>query len=174
MNKKGFTLIELLATIIVLAIVVGITIPVTINGVNKAKKKQEDILISNIKSAVTNYNIECSYKHYDYCPGGLGHSFANKEITLKELAIYGFLSFEETDDNGDPIIKNPYNSVNSSVNCNYMSDDECNDVSNCEIWIYTNDGLYGAPPVSFCSATSCSVTDSRCTFLVDGIGEVPE
>ena len=39
LNRKGFTLVELLAVIIILAIVVGITIPAVLTTTNKAKEK---------------------------------------------------------------------------------------------------------------------------------------
>ena len=39
LNRKGFTLVELLAVIIILAIVVGITIPAVLTTTQKAKEK---------------------------------------------------------------------------------------------------------------------------------------
>lgn len=39
LNRKGFTLVELLAVIIILAIVVGITIPAVLTTTKKAKEK---------------------------------------------------------------------------------------------------------------------------------------
>ncbi len=39
LNRKGFTLVELLAVIIILAIVVGITIPAVLNTINSSRKQ---------------------------------------------------------------------------------------------------------------------------------------
>ena len=47
LNKKGFTLVELLAVIIILAVVVGITIPAVLTAVNDAQKKQFETASKN-------------------------------------------------------------------------------------------------------------------------------
>ncbi len=59
MKKNGFTLIELLATLIILALVVGISI-VGINvSMTNAKKNTEKVFIKSLKDAVESY-IETS------------------------------------------------------------------------------------------------------------------
>ena len=55
MNRKGFTLIELLAVIIVLALVLTITIPTSINAYKKAKLKTEAVFVSRISGVVDEY-----------------------------------------------------------------------------------------------------------------------
>ncbi len=156
MNRRGFTLVELLATIIVLAVVVGITIPVTINGINKAKKKQQDILVANIQSAVANLNTECAGDSFSLC----SELSKNRPITLSELAEFGFLSFDKTDSSGKPIIENPYNEINADITCGK----NCIDVSNCKIYIHTH-GTYG-----FCSPVEslCGAIPDKCKFLISG------
>ena len=52
MNRKGFTLVELLAVIIILAIVVGITIPAVLTTTNNAKKKAFGVAVSTIQSYI--------------------------------------------------------------------------------------------------------------------------
>ena len=164
MNKKGFTLIELLATIIILAIVAGITIPVAISMVNKSKLKLERELVSNVKTAVYNYYTECYGETSVTIPFCWSTIEATKTATLSQIAEYGFLSYDKTDpETGKPIIENPYNSINPNITCD-EEDEECNDVSSCEIYIYNN-GTYG-----FCAPVSsggqiCSNIPDKCKFL---------
>ena len=59
---KGFTLIELLATIVVLALVMGISIFVAINILGNSKEKSYQVTINNIKDKGNDYLIENSDK----------------------------------------------------------------------------------------------------------------
>ena len=50
MNNKGFTLVELLGTIVILAIIVGISSYSIITVLNNTKKKNYQFLVDKIKS----------------------------------------------------------------------------------------------------------------------------
>lgn len=131
MNRKGFTLIELLVTIIVLSVVVGITIPVTLSVINNAKEKEFKLLLDNIKSAALNLSMECnsddSLELCSYIDDTTG-------ITLRDLALNGFLSYESGSGNRISVI-NPKTNEN---------------VSNCKIKV-NSDGTYNNVNCSFIS-----------------------
>ena len=55
MNNKGFTLVELLATIVVLAIVAGITFGIINADFGKAKEKTEEVFVDTIRDAIKIY-----------------------------------------------------------------------------------------------------------------------
>ena len=59
-NNKGFTLIELLATIAILAIVVSITLYVSLNAIEKSREKSYKVTINNIEKEAANYLLENS------------------------------------------------------------------------------------------------------------------
>ena len=59
-NNKGFTLIELLATIAILAIVISITLYVSLSAIEKAKEKSYKVTINNIEKEAANYLLENS------------------------------------------------------------------------------------------------------------------
>ena len=55
MNKKGFTLVELLATLLVLAIIMGIVLVSTTGGFGKAKERTEAIFVDTLRDAMDVY-----------------------------------------------------------------------------------------------------------------------
>ena len=57
MNKKGFTLVELLATITIMLIIASIAIPTGIKFIQRADKKQYEILEKQIVSAASKYYV---------------------------------------------------------------------------------------------------------------------
>ena len=61
MNNGGFTLVELLATIVLLALVIGIA-SYSINAIIKnSQEKNYQLLINNIYDATEVYYQECKY-----------------------------------------------------------------------------------------------------------------
>lgn len=66
LNRKGFTLIELLAVIVVLAIVLVVTIPSFIAGMNSSKEKQ----LQNAADTVTTWFT----KQYELATIGIDNS----------------------------------------------------------------------------------------------------
>ena len=90
LNRKGFTLVELLAVIIILAIVVGITIPAVLTTVDKARKEAfqtaadtaADWLDRQYQSYLigdeTLSAVDAAYKLY--CPNGGACTTSNDEL----------------------------------------------------------------------------------------------
>ena len=81
MNRKGFTLVELLATIVVLAIVVGISVPSVTGIIRKSKEKSEMAFIETIKDAMDVY-ISSSARtlNYNTCGGNTNYEYINIEF----------------------------------------------------------------------------------------------
>lgn len=70
-NNKGFTLVELLAVIIILAIVVGITVPAVLTTINNTRKKSFNVAVRTIQDYIqrqydmTNLTEEFRGNNYD-------------------------------------------------------------------------------------------------------------
>ena len=67
-NNKGFTLVELLAVIVVLSIVLGLTVYIALNAINKAKEKSYQVTINNIEKEAGNYLFEMKDKLFYVSP----------------------------------------------------------------------------------------------------------
>ena len=125
MNKKGYTLVELLATLIVLSIVIGITIPIALNVINNSKEKDLELIKKNISDAAVNLVNECNFD--DSFEDGLSKKICDKLskdelllVQVQDLIVRGFLTYEEKNgeyDSNHPddtgyIIKNPVSNKN--------------------------------------------------------------
>ena len=123
-NNLGFTLVELIATIVILALVMGISTYSISAIINNAKEKNYQLLINNIKDAAETYYQECKFNEYtndivNFC------IFDDKDLitTLGELVMYGYLKSNDPDSSSSQRIFNP-------------KDDE--DITNCQIKITNN------------------------------------
>lgn len=119
-NEKGFTLVELLATVLILALLVGIGTYSITRVINNSKKKNMDLLIGNIQDGAEIYYNECKY-------GGSELEICNKEsITLGDLVDNDFITGNGKDaDTGNEILVNP--------NTNKL-------IGDCVIGVSYNDG----------------------------------
>lgn len=117
MNRKGFTLIELLATIILLALVVGISSYAITTLIQNSKNKNYDLLISNIKDASELYYQECRYGDVSGidCTKKADGSY---QVSLGALVNYGYLKGNDTVKSENTIVNGKYTIVNPKDNQN--------------------------------------------------------
>lgn len=107
MNNKGFTLVELLGTIVILAIIVGVSSYSIITVLSNAKKKNYELLIDEIKKASEAYYQECVYGN---------KCLYTEDISLGYLVSNGYLSSNDKDDNLiNPITKENISSCTITV-----------------------------------------------------------
>ena len=116
LNRKGFTLVELIATLLILALVVGIGSYTITYIIKSSKEKNYQLLISEIKNAVEEYHIECRY-------GDNGITCDN-EITLGFLVSNGYLKGNLATEGGSLELVNPLNDkVITRCNISYSYSD---------------------------------------------------
>ena len=80
-GNKGFTLVELIATVVLLALVMGIGAYSITNVINNSREKDYQLLIKNIKDSVELYYQECKFVDNN----------CDSEITLGYLVTNGYL-----------------------------------------------------------------------------------
>ena len=164
MNNKGFTLVELLATILILALLIGIGTYSITTIINNAKDRNYQLLITNIKDAAEAYYQECRYepasKYQQYVYGynqgeddetnGKGiicklDAEKNYQTTLGDLVKYGFLKGNaKNDDDYKYSVSNPY-------------DEE--DISTCKISISFSNGHVHVNAIPSNTTQSCPTDD---------------
>ena len=95
-NKKGFTLIELLATIAILAIVVSITLYVSLGAIEKSKEKSYKVTINNIQKEAANYLLENSDRLF-FISDTKDLSVEYQCITVQNLIDMGYFNEDITE-----------------------------------------------------------------------------
>lgn len=112
LGRKGFTLIELIATIVILAIIMGIGAYVITGLINDSKEKNYQLLLKEVRSAVEGYYQECMDPPKDSagnllisCPSNDASGYYN--IKLGDLVTYGHLKGNASTDMGTLILTNP-------------------------------------------------------------------
>lgn len=116
LNNKGFTLIELVATIVILAVVMGIGSYAITGIISRSKEEDYKLLIEEIKSAVELYYQECKYYGSDniICPE-LDEGTGYYSATLGTLVNYGYLKGNGTNSDNKMILVNPNNDVSITM-----------------------------------------------------------
>ena len=122
MNNKGFTLVELIATIVILALVMGIASYAITGLITSSKQKNYDLLVTSVKDAAESYYNEYKYYKNEVCATPVGGTYT---VTLGDLVNVGHLKGNSKDENDKYTIINPMN-------------DES--IAECEISISYSDG----------------------------------
>lgn len=129
MNNKGFTLTELLATIVVLAIVVGITLGIVNVNFGKTKKSTEEVFVGTIEDAMNMY-LDSNAKELNF----------TMMCTNKLNKTHGAVNVYKVVTNFSNVINSDYHPLTQSDLVNPGNDDTaCSNASNIEINIYRDD-----------------------------------
>jgi len=147
-NDKGFTLVELIATLVILALVMGIGAVSITKVIENSKKKDYELLITEINNAVELYYQECKYSQNGVidCPSIDYSGYYN--ITLGDLVSKGFLKGNATIKTEDE--KDPNNNKLTLVNPNNN-----NNISDCRIKYRYDSGKIEVKTSGQNSTSSC-------------------
>ncbi len=87
-TRRGFTLVELLVVITIIAVLVGISVPVYNTVMRNAKKQQANVMCTSIKSCIKSYYAE--YSRYPMkTDGGATETTALRSDTTIIPALLG-------------------------------------------------------------------------------------
>lgn len=93
MNKRGFTLIELLAVIVIMALVLVIAIPTSLNAYKKTKLKAEEGFINRLSESIDSY-VSLSTMDNNIHFSNYGRRYKNDAGSTIEVNVYkGIISF---------------------------------------------------------------------------------
>lgn len=106
LNRKGFTLVELLAVIIILAIVVGITIPAVLNTINSSRKsggRDAAEIVANwiddqyVVSTVDPVSLDAAWKDAAVCTENGSGCVTGVDVASSNTAFYNAAGLKVSD-----------------------------------------------------------------------------
>lgn len=118
MNNKGFTLVELLATLVILALVVGLSLSAFNFNFGNAKKKTEEVFVDTLRDAVDTYLSSefGNLKSYDECPKPLEKKY---NTNVRVYKVKDKITFKD-------IIDSDYKPITESDLINPANEEKCN------------------------------------------------
>lgn len=127
--KKGFTLVEMIGIIVILAAIILVTVPATINTLNKSNQKRFEAFKNNLKMVTENYIVDHKQT-----------SLSSLEITLQVLLDEHYIQEIPqipTDDpfaesTGSTDLTQAYVKVTKDSSTKLYSYELCQTTSNCE------------------------------------------
>ena len=130
MNNKGFTIVELLATLVVLAIVVGITFAIVNTDFGKTKAKTEELFVDTIRDAMDMY-LSSNAKDLTFVDSG-------SECTMSKN--HGIVKVYKAVTNFSSVINSDYHPITQDDLVNPADEDkDCANASDIEISIYRDE-----------------------------------
>lgn len=116
MNNKGFTLVELIATIVILALIMGICFAFALSAFGDAKEKTEDVFVDTIEDAMDIY-LSSDGKELNFstkCNNLLEKKSGNVEVYKATVKFLDVINSKYR-----PITQNDLvNPANKDVDCN--------------------------------------------------------
>lgn len=104
MNNKGFTLVEVLATIAILSILMGISIPIVTKYIDKAKAESDEEMTETVKKATVSY-IQANK---DLAPKEDGSSI---DVSVNDLYKNKYITEELVNSNKESCMDSSYTRV---------------------------------------------------------------